>query len=587
MLRLEATDAGGNIAAVEQEIEVGGDLKLGNFTLGFTDLTVPVFGVPITVARTYDTLTAAQSADFGFGWRLEFRNMNLRTSVTPTRFEEYGIFNPLKVGSRVYVTSPGGNRQAFTFQPKVASGFRGGFLGIFEPRFVPEPGVKSSLTVTPADLRIGADGNVFDYGTGLPYNPASGLFGGSYLLTTKEGIAFDIDGQTGQLTALSDTNDNVLRFSDSGIAGPEGVSVTFERDPQGRIAAVVDPAGQRMRYQYDARGDLIAVADRTGNTSQFVYRSTPAHFLEQVIDPLGRTGVRNEYDDQGRLNRIVDAAGNPIQLAFDPSHLVSSVTDPLGNTTIEEYDSRGNILSQIDALGGVTRRTFDADNNMLTETDSLGRTTTFTYNDRGDALTRTDPLGNTTVSTFQAFTYGTSALAATRGQAAAPFTRVTTVTDPLGNTTEFDYVDDLGELLSTTDPAGHVTSLEYERFGRPPSAMTDALGNVTRFETLNGLLMRQVDPLGHATSFTYDANGNELTSTTTLTAADGTVRTLTMATDYDAEGRVIAVTDAEGAVSAHRVRRGWEQDGQDRCAWPAYRVPLRRAESARRDYLPR
>ena len=85
VLRLTAVDAGGNSASIEQIIHVEGDLKLGNFTLSFTDLTVPVFGVPITVARTYDTLTAGQSGDFGFGWRLEFRNMNLRTSVAPTR----------------------------------------------------------------------------------------------------------------------------------------------------------------------------------------------------------------------------------------------------------------------------------------------------------------------------------------------------------------------------------------------------------------------------------------------------------------------------------------------------------------------
>ena len=61
--------------------------------------------------------------------------------------------------------------------------------------------------------------------------------------------------------------------------------------------------------------------------------------------------------------------------------------------------------------------------------------------------------------------------------------------------------------------------------------------------------MRQVDALGHETTFTYDANGNQLTSTTTQTAADGTVRTLTTRTDYDADGRVITVTDPEGGIT--------------------------------------
>ncbi|MHB0954937.1 MAG: putative Ig domain-containing protein [Pirellulaceae bacterium] len=548
VLRLEATDAGGNISAVEQELHVAGDLKLGNFAVSFTDLTVPVFGVPITVARSYDTLTAQQSGDFGFGWRLEFRNMNLRTSVAPTGFEEYGIFNPLEAGSRVYLTLPGGSRQGFTFEPALAAGIRGGFLGIFEPRFVPDAGVKSSLTVTPADLRIGADGRVFDYATGIPYNPASGLFGGSYLLTTKEGIVFDVDGQTGQLTAMSDASDNILTFTDAGISGPDGVSVRFERDPRGRITSVIDPAGHRITYQYDARGDLVAVTDRTGNATQFTYYSSPAHYLEKVIDPLGRTGVRSEYDAQGRLVQLIDAAGNPMHFTSDPANLVATVTDQLGNTFTEEYDARGNILQTVDALGNVTRRTFDADNNMLTETDPLGRTTTFTYNDRGDAITETDPLGNTTRATFEAFTYGTTPLAAVRGEASAPFTRVRTSTDALGNTHAFAY-NHLGNMTVNTDPAGHVIVIGYDKPGGPPISMTDAAGNVTQFQYAFGRLVRQVNPLGHVTSFTYDANGNELTLTSTQTAADGTVRTLTTRTEYDAEGRVTAVIDAEGGVT--------------------------------------
>jgi hypothetical protein len=137
--------------------------------------------------------------------------------VAKTGAEADGFFNAFKVGSRVYVTVPGGERQAFTFRPKVAAGLRGGFLGIFEQHFEPDAGVTSSLTVTPADLRITADSGVLDYHSGMSYNPSSGLFGGTYLLTTKDGIAFEINGESGLLTALSDSNNNTLTFSGSGI----------------------------------------------------------------------------------------------------------------------------------------------------------------------------------------------------------------------------------------------------------------------------------------------------------------------------------------------------------------------------------
>src|SRR5581483_11496038 len=67
ILRLTAEDAGGHIARVEQTISVAGELKLGNFTVSFTDLSIPVGGIPVTVARTYDTLTANRTGDFGYG----------------------------------------------------------------------------------------------------------------------------------------------------------------------------------------------------------------------------------------------------------------------------------------------------------------------------------------------------------------------------------------------------------------------------------------------------------------------------------------------------------------------------------------
>src|SRR5262249_37076125 len=157
--------------------------------------------------------------------------------------------------------------------------------------------------------------------------------------------------------------------------------------------------------------------------------------------------------------------------------------------------------------------------------------------ERGNALTKTDPLGNTTRSTYQAFTLAES-----------PFTRTRTFTDALGNTTAYDY-DPRGTPSSRTDPTGHAVSVFTRRDGNP-IVIRDADRNTTQFEyDAAGNVARRADALGHATAYTHDAGGRELTSTTTLTAADGTVRTLTTGTAYDPEGRVVAVTDAEGGVT--------------------------------------
>lgn len=69
---------------------------------------------------------------------------------------------------------------------------------------------------------------------------------------------------------------------------------------------------------------------------------------------MGRTGVRTEYDDQGRLIKLIDAGGNLVELVHDPDNFIETVKDALGNTTAFEYDIRGNVVREIDALGGVT-----------------------------------------------------------------------------------------------------------------------------------------------------------------------------------------------------------------------------------------
>ncbi|WP_292825904.1 DUF6531 domain-containing protein [Nostoc sp. JL33] len=102
-LRLEAHDKGGNVSFVEDTVNVSGELKLGNFRLSFTDLTVPVTGIPITLTRTYDSLNSGSTDDFGYGWRMEFRDTDLRTSVGKPSGEvaELGGQNPFKLEFRL------------------------------------------------------------------------------------------------------------------------------------------------------------------------------------------------------------------------------------------------------------------------------------------------------------------------------------------------------------------------------------------------------------------------------------------------------------------------------------------------------
>ena len=77
-IRLVVTDTQG-LSAVTPTVPlvVDRNLKVGNFTLSFVDLSVPVAGLPIQINRTYDSRDK-RVGDFGVGWTLDIKNIRLQ-----------------------------------------------------------------------------------------------------------------------------------------------------------------------------------------------------------------------------------------------------------------------------------------------------------------------------------------------------------------------------------------------------------------------------------------------------------------------------------------------------------------------------
>ena len=79
-LRVTATN--GVLAPVRDSRFISIDtvgVKTGDFNLSFTDLSIPVGGIPLTIRRTYDTKLVGDQSEFGPGWQLEFRDAHLST----------------------------------------------------------------------------------------------------------------------------------------------------------------------------------------------------------------------------------------------------------------------------------------------------------------------------------------------------------------------------------------------------------------------------------------------------------------------------------------------------------------------------
>ncbi|MEH2058171.1 MAG: RHS repeat-associated core domain-containing protein [Nostoc sp.] len=385
-----------------------------------------------------------------------------------------------------------------------------------------------TLTVQNTRIIHGAGTSQYYGLAGSAYNPADVYFGGVYTLTTKEGIVYQIDAATGDLLTVTDTNGNTLTYTDADITSSTGQKITFGRDAQGRIATVTDPAGKQIHYGYNAQGDLISVTDREGNTTQMEYDQERQHYLDKIIDPLGRTGVKNEYGDDGRLKKVLNVDGKAVEMSYDTTNSTQTILDVLGNSTTYLYDERGNILQEIDAKGGITTRTYDDDNNLLSETDADGIVTKYTYDSRDNVLTIEDGAGKVIRTTYNQ-----------RGQALS-------ITSPTGLTVFSEY-DSHGNLTKSTDADGLVTTYKYNQFGRLIEQVSPD-GQVMQYGYDEfGNPNHMVDSKGNVVDSVYDADGR-VKDVTAKVITDHGVENLTTSYVYDNNGRTTQVTDQYGNV---------------------------------------
>ncbi|MCA9405380.1 MAG: hypothetical protein KC684_02500 [Candidatus Omnitrophica bacterium] len=534
-VRLTAEDTSGNVTTVNKTYIIDGNAKVGNFTVSFEDITIPVAGIPITLVRTYDSREKT-AGDFGFGWQLSSNDIQIQESRVLGSGWQQPLNHPpipelpyysLEETEPHYitVTYPDGQVDRFTMDvsPNISTAQPISQANVV---FNPSEGTVTQLqSLAGNEVSVnftGAGDEVELTGTGdvFPYNPDF------YQLTTPNGETFDITQGEG-IKRIQDRNGNILQFDSDAMVHSSGKFVELSRDGTGRITQITDPDGNTIVYEYDFYGDLVSVTDQKGNITQFRYDNK--HNLMEIIDPRGIQAARNEYDNNGRLIATIDADGNRVEFNHDMANNQEVVIDREGGVTVYEYDAEGNVTKETNALGHINTFTYDDNDNQLTATDALGNTTTSTYDDGNNLLTQTDPLGNTTTYTYNAFS------------------QILSMTDPLNNVTTYTY-DGQGNLSTTSDPLNHTTTNTYDTNGNLLTT-TDPLGNVTTYTYDDfGNVLTETNALGHLIVYAYDDNGNRLTETRTRTTSSGTEDLVTTFV-YDADNRLIQTTDPAGNIT--------------------------------------
>jgi RHS repeat-associated protein len=599
-IQLLATDLNGTSYAVQNNVIVDGNMKVGHFTVAFNDLQLPLAGLPITVTRTYDSRETC-SGDFGLGWNLDVNSVHLQKNFAlgdmwfadvqpPPDGNPFvvPIYSILDDGPHVItITFPDG--KTYRFRPTLRLQSNGQALS--RP-FVPY-GVHDAIAMT-FEALPGTHGHLV--GRGVPASLY--MEDGSYQAPTRflsvpqdfdtdfaDATGFDFvaqDGRTftfneqGKLTKMADRNGNTLTITHNGIFHSSGKSIQFVRNAGDRIKQIIDPNGHSLNYQYDAHGDLLAFFDRAANpvtdpaTATFFY-NPGNHYLADIFDSRGIRGIRNFYDADGRLYETDDADGNQTVITHDLAGRKEIIRDRNGNTTSHHYDERGNVTLTINAKGEQTASIYhtwsDGTKSDLKETETVtglfsngtgglstkSLTTHYFYEDDNapqplnDGLLRklVDPLGHATSFTYNA---NGQVLTMTDARAGTEIGSQSTVAN-----TYFAN----GNLHETIDALGNVTTYDYDPNGNRTSetrrvTVIEAEGGTTS-QTLvtlmeysaSGSLQNSTDASGHITTFVPDANNNLLREVTTRTAANGGTIAVVTEHEYDEQDRLIKTWNAE------------------------------------------
>ena len=286
------------------------------------------------------------------------------------------------------------------------------------------------------------------------------------------------------------------------------------------------------------------VESTTGNFGPAPARTTnyyygdPAHpaDLTKTLDPNNHASTAT-YDSFGDQVSTTDAAGDVSKAGYNTGtgQLTSTVTGngvaagiapgctpPANGCTTYLYNAFNQLTQTTDPLGHTSKATYDADGDTLTSVDGNNKSTTIGYDaaDRPILVTKADSTTNKTDYNLDS--------------------TVADTVDGLGNKTLYSY-DGQGRAVSSTDPDHRTSTITLDPAGRLTTSVDalsrtvtptlDAAGEITHVAYSDG-----VTP---AVSYTYDADGRVLTMT------DGTGTT---SNSYDTYGEITASTNAAGAT---------------------------------------
>jgi RHS repeat-associated protein len=188
----------------------------------------------------------------------------------------------------------------------------------------------------------------------------------------------------GQLVKITDPNNNVKQFTYDQFGNvitetdAKSRQVIYSYDALNRLVKIENTAvtpSAVTQMSYDAVGNLLSVTDAEGKTTQYTYNALSQ--LTTIIQPMGQT-TTFVYDTSSRLDYKLDARGMKTRYqyyAWGPVHRIEYYASETAENFLKreelQYDNNGNLLSITDSqlgTGPLYSFTYDALNRVNTET---------------------------------------------------------------------------------------------------------------------------------------------------------------------------------------------------------------------------
>ncbi|MGH8454303.1 MAG: hypothetical protein ACRESW_07105, partial [Nevskiales bacterium] len=300
-----------------------------------------------------------------------------------------------------------------------------------------------------------------------------------------------------------------------------GATTSFDYDDVGNLTRLTLPTGGFLSYSYDTTHRLTDIQDNQGNKIHYTLDAAGNRTKEEVFDPSNvlKRQLRQEYDNQSRLKKILGANGQVTEYGYDNDGNRTSSTEATSFTTSTEYDALDRMLKVTDAASGETRYGYNALDQLTSVTDPKNLTTSYSHNAFGEVAQQVSPDTGTTTHTYDA--------------AGNRLSR----TDARSITVRYSY-DALNRLArqdysgSTEDVTYFYDGANYGRRTPVPAGTPNGIGRLTGVQDQTG-----------DTAFAYDPRGN-------LQQQTRIVRKVIYRThyEYDLQNRLLRMTYPNGRV---------------------------------------